>query len=209
MKHHLAPLLLALSLPAAAIASPAAQAQPGVPAHAADVLAEYGLPADSHADPAAYFRELGIEAQLEGRYPRAHDHFLRAARLSDKLSQAAIAEQYWQGQGMDADRVLGYVWMDLAAERGTPAFVALREHYWQALSAEERARVSAVGPGLHAVYGDPAALRRVAQEQRRAKYRIVGSRVGWDSNVDVCIGARQDAYDGCVTSVPSEAARKP
>lgn len=158
---------------------------------------------------AQYFRELGIEAQREGRASRAHTHFLRAARLADKLSQAAIAEQYWTGQGVDADRALGYVWMDLAAERGTPALIGLRESYWQTLSAVERERVRAAGPALYAVYGDVAAMPRHAREQRRERYRIVGSRLGWDSNVDVCEGVRRDAYDGCVISTPAEAIRKP
>jgi TPR repeat protein len=158
---------------------------------------------------AQYFRELGIEAQREGHASRAHAYFRRAAHLADKLSQAAIAEQYWTGQGVDADRVLGYIWMDLAAERGTPALLGMRESYWQALSAAERARVPALGPALYAVYGDVAAQPRQAREQRREKYKIVGSRVGWDSNVDVCVGVRQDSYDGCVTSAPAEAVRRP
>ena len=158
---------------------------------------------------AEYFRELGIEAQREGRAPQAHAYFLRAARLADKLSQAAIAEQYWTGQGVDADRTLGYIWMDLAAERGTPTLIGLRETYWRSLSADERERVPTLGPALYAVYGDAAALPRQAREVRREKYRIVGSRLGWDSNVDVCVGVRHDAYDGCVTSAPAEAVRKP
>lgn len=158
---------------------------------------------------AEYFRELGIEAQREGRVPQAHAYFLRAARLADKLSQAAIAEHYWTGNGVDPDRVLGYIWMDLAAERGTPALIGLRESYWQSLSGDERARVPVVGPALYAVYGDVAAQPRQAREQRRERYRIVGSRLGWDSNVDVCEGVRRDAYDGCVISTPAEAIRKP
>jgi uncharacterized protein len=193
--------LLAVAMPSmhAQAAGPSGQIQ--------DPAADHGLTGQGGSDLALYFRELGVEAQREGRQEGAHAYFLRAARLADKLSQAAIAEQYWQGQGVEADRVLGYVWMDLAAERGAPALLALREAYWQVLSPAERTRVSTLGPELYAVFGDAAAQPRVAQEQRREKYKIVGSRVGWDSNVNVCIGARQDAYSGCVTSTHAEAVR--
>lgn len=198
--------LAILLLLAAAASSPPAQAG-GASGQPRDAAAEHGLSGQEGSDLAQYFRELGVEAQREGRQQRAHEHFLRAARLADKLSQAAIAEQYWQGQGVDADRVLGYIWMDLAAERGVPALIALREAYWQGLTADERTRVPALGATLYAVYGDAAAQPRVAQEQRREKYQIVGSRVGWDSNVDVCVGARKDAYSGCATAKPAEAVR--
>lgn len=188
---------------------PVAQAQTSDPSgRGSDPVADFSLEAaDGVAHPAQYFRELGIEAQREGRLERAHAHFLRAARLADKLSQAAIAEQYWQGQGVPADRVLGYIWMDMAAERGTPVLVGLRESYWQALSTDERERVPALGPALYAVYGDGAAQARVEREQRRERYKIVGSRVGWDSNVDVCDGVRHEVYRGCVTAAPAEAVR--
>lgn len=191
-----------------AVAMPSLQAQAaGSSGQTQDAAADHGLTGQGGSDLALYFRELGVEAQREGRQEGAHAYFLRAARLADKLSQAAIAEQYWQGQGVEADRVLGYIWMDLAAERGAPALIGLREAYWQALSPAERTRVPALGPELYAVFGDAAAQPRVAQERRREKYKIVGSRVGWDSNVDVCLGWRQDAYSGCVTAKPAEAVR--
>ncbi len=62
--------------------------------------------------------------------------FLRAARYADKPSQAMIAQMLWNGDGVPVDRVMAYVWADLAAERGYPAFIATREKFWSELNAD-------------------------------------------------------------------------
>jgi hypothetical protein len=152
--------------------------------------------------PAEYFRELGLKAQQQGRYEQARKYFLRAAFYSDKLSQAILAEQYWQGQGSPIDRVLGYIWMDLAAERGTPELIALRESYWSRLNDVERQRVQEQGPALHSEYADVAARPRLDRELRREKNKVVGSRTGWDSNVDIC--HVYDSMQGCRSFTPIE-----
>src|SRR5687767_3169796 len=82
----------------------------------ADIVTSRGF-LSSHPD--HYYRQLGIQAMADGRNSQARGYFRQAARYADKLSQGALAEMLWRGKGGDADRALGYAWMDLAAERGT------------------------------------------------------------------------------------------
>ncbi|MEE7559597.1 hypothetical protein HH299_07695, partial [Xanthomonas sp. Kuri4-2] len=92
------------------------------------------------AHPDQYFRLRGAQARAGGDLAAARRYFRRAARHADKLSQAAYAEMLWNGEGGEPDRALAYAWMDLAAERATPVLLARREHYWAALTAQERER---------------------------------------------------------------------
>jgi len=71
----------------------------------------------SHPD--LRYRKLAQEAVADGRLEEARTYFRYGARYADKLSQAALAEMWWEGRGGEQDRALAYAWMDLAAERGT------------------------------------------------------------------------------------------
>ncbi len=125
------------------------------------------------------FRQLGMEARKRGRDEEARNNFRNAARYGDKLSQAALADMLWNGQGGPADRALGYAWMDLAAERGTEWLVAQRERFWEALSPDERERAVREGRSLYAEFGDPAATPRLERELRAGSMQQTGSRAGW------------------------------
>ncbi|MBA0387989.1 hypothetical protein D7U91_09170 [Stenotrophomonas maltophilia] len=126
------------------------------------------------------FRGLGMQARERGRHEEARNDFRNAARYGDKLSQAALADMLWNGQGGSADRALGYAWMDLAAERGTEWLVVQRERFWEALSADERERAVREGRALYAEFGDPAATPRLERELRAGSMRQTGSRAGWN-----------------------------
>lgn len=124
------------------------------------------------------YRQLGHQAQADGRMSEARDHFRAAARYADKLSQAALAELWWSGQGGPTDRALGYAWMDLAAERGTPLLLVQRERYWAALDPTERERALTEGRALYAEFGDPTAQPRLERELRAGLRQVTGSRTG-------------------------------
>lgn len=126
------------------------------------------------------FRGLGMQARERGRHEEARNDFRNAARYGDKLSQAALADMLWNGQGGSADRALGYAWMDLAAERGTEWLVVQRERFWEALSADERERAVREGRALYAEFGDPTATPRLERELRAGSMRQTGSRAGWN-----------------------------
>ena len=114
------------------------------------------------AHPDIDFRRRGLEAYEAGRHAAALDAFEEAARWSDKLSAAMVAEMYWNGTGAPVDRALAQAWAEIAAERGFPRLVALRDRYWAALEDTERARARELLPTLLEQYGDAVAMERLA-----------------------------------------------
>lgn len=123
-------------------------------------------------------RLAGLRHFQKGDYNDALIRFRRAARYGDKPSQGMLGEMYWEGTGVAQDKAMGYVWMDLAAERGYPLMLAKRERYWAQLDAQGRARALEIGPQSYAEYGDEVAKGRLERELRFAKRNTTGSRVG-------------------------------
>lgn len=130
------------------------------------------------AHPDVFWRERGIDHYGRGRYAEAMTAFRRAARYADKPSQAMIAQMLWNGDGVKADRVMAYVWADLAAERGYPDFVATREKFWRELGADEQRAAVSAGQVIFDEYGDAVAKRREESALRLARISITGSRTG-------------------------------
>jgi uncharacterized protein len=131
------------------------------------------------AHPDIRWRREGVWSLELGQPEHAAEYFRRAARYADKPSQAMLAELYWSGMGVEVDRPLAYAWMDLAAERAYPVFLAKREHYWAQLTEAERGRVQEVGLPLYEQFGDDVAKPRLERLLRRARRNITGSRVGF------------------------------
>ena len=139
----------------------------------------------SHPD--LRYRLLGLEEFRSARHEDALRFFQRAGFYGDKPSQGMVAEMYWSGQGTPRDPVLGYVWMDLAAERGYEGFLLLRERYWKQLTEEQRERAIDVGQAIYAKYGDAAAQPRLAAVLRRERRNVTGSRTGFAGNVKIYV----------------------
>ena len=113
--------------------------------------------------------------------------FQQAARWGDKLSQAMLAELYWQGEGVKQDRARAYAWMDLAAERGYKDFLAVREHYWSELSPEEQKRALEIGQQVYADYGDEVAKPRLEKTINKGRRGTTGSRTGFKGALTVLL----------------------
>ncbi|MFC4819047.1 tetratricopeptide repeat protein [Dokdonella ginsengisoli] len=124
------------------------------------------------------WRNLGATRYQQKRYREAVRHFRDAARYGDKPSQAMLALMLWNGDGVEADRVQAYAWIDLAAERGYGSFVATRERFRTALSEDERRRAMELRNELYAKYGDEHAKKRLNLEMTREKLKLTGSHLG-------------------------------
>lgn len=114
----------------------------------------------------------------DGEFDEALVGFTQAASFGDKLSQAMLAEMYWEGHGGRVDRSLAYAWMDLAAERGFVAFVAKRERFWESLDTDERERALQLGVSLYETHGDDVALVRMQGVLKRGLSGSVAARPG-------------------------------
>ncbi|MGE3104813.1 MAG: hypothetical protein AB7F83_07270 [Lysobacterales bacterium] len=147
-------------------------------------------------------RLLAQRAYASGNQRLAAEQFRLAAGFADKFSQHRLSLMHWNGQGVSRDRVLAYVWADLAAERGTPNLLANRERIWQQLSVAEREQVGRIGPDYQAEFGDAVAKRRALVAMRRSANQRGGSYVGWNGNiaeVPVPFSAQLNQLD---TSIP-------
>ncbi len=141
------------------------------------------------------FRVQGLKAYQQQHYPDAISRFQSAATYADKYSQHYLSLIYWHGVGTPVDRVRGYIWSDLAAERGNPRLLAIREKMWAQLSSQEQARVTADGAEFYARYGDDVAKPRAESEIRRFARNMTGSRVGYrNQQVDTGGGPVNGAF---------------
>lgn len=133
------------------------------------------------------WRTEGAKSYFDGRYEDALKQFKRAARHADKPSQAMVAEMYWRGEGVEADRAIAYAWMDLAAERHYRDLLIKRERYWADLEPTERERALVIGDAIYAEYGDAVAKPRIEAALRRARNQTTGSRTGFVGALKVMI----------------------
>lgn len=175
-----AALLLALSLALAPWAA-MADANPAKPPTwtfddiPADVLTDGFLA--GHPD--LFYRQAGTVRDKAQDYAGARKQFQLAARYGDKPSQARLGEMYWNGQGVDADHVLGFLWMSLAAERGYEMFAAWKMYYWEQLTDAEKQRARGLDQQMLRQYGDAAAKPRQEKAMRRELSRSTGSMLGY------------------------------
>jgi hypothetical protein len=145
-------------------------------------------------------RKEGLAAYERKSYATAAKFFRKAARYADKPSQAMLAEMLWKGMGETVDRAQAYAWMDLAAERGYPSLIAVRENYWSQLDDDERKRAVDVGQAIYAEYGDAVAKPRLAMELRRGQSQVTGSHVGLVGDLAIKV----PGPGGDLISIPSE-----
>ena len=179
-------LLLSGLLPQAASAAPVAQEREratNLSIYQSALLQSAGHPNELH-------RWHGIWAYDNGRYDEAVKQFQHAARYADKYSQHFLSMMHWYGEGTVPDRVLAYVWADLAAERGdNPELLAMREKIWESLTPEQQVQVAIQGETYYARYGDAATLPRINSHIRHFARSQTGSRVGAQTaRLDVGLG---------------------
>jgi hypothetical protein len=133
------------------------------------------------------FRRMGLEAYDRGNFVDALKLFRKSAYYGDKAAQGMVAQMLWNGEGESADPALAYAWMDLAAERGYPTFVGLREHFWKQMDAQTREQSIKAGQAVYARYGDAVAKPRMESQLRRGRSKVTGSRAGYVGNLKILV----------------------
>lgn len=136
------------------------------------VMAAQGRPNEQH-------RLRGLKDYRQGGYEDAREQFELAAYHADKYSQHYLSLMSWHGVGVTEDRVVAYIWADLAAERGSRRLLAIREKMWGQLTVEQQQQVEASGHAYYARYGDDVAKPRAERRMRAFARNMTGSRVGY------------------------------
>ena len=134
---------------------------------------------EAHLD--LFYRKAGIAADRRNDFTDARKQYQLAARYADKPSQARLGEMYWEGQGGASDRVMGFLWMALAAERNYGAFQAQKMAYWNQLTPDERKRAASLDKQMLGEYGDEFAKPRQAKVMRREAQRGTGGLLGYSA----------------------------
>jgi hypothetical protein len=171
--------IIALSTLLALAFVPNARADEALPLTASTFMELDAMLPSLRGRPNEEFRVQGLKAYQQHRYDEAMTRFEAAAGYADKYSQHYLSLIHWHGVGTPVDRVQAYIWSDLAAERGNPRLLAIREKMWAQLSAQEQARVPAEGATYYARYGDDIAKPKAENEMRRFARGMTGSRVGY------------------------------
>ena len=125
----------------------------------------------------------GFRCYAQKRYADALHYFEVGAYYADKPSQISIGLMYLHGEGVEANPATALAWLDIAAERGYPSYVATRERIKKTLSADQLARAGLTRAQLETKYADAVAKPRLANELREGRRQMTGSRAGFDSGV--------------------------
>lgn len=184
----------------AAVPAPAMQSAPATTAatdRALNVDTYHAAVLQASGHPNELARWHGMWTYDNGHVDEARRYFERAAFYGDKLSQHFLTLIYWNGDGVERDPVMAYIWADLAAERGNDELLLrMRERIWTELSPQEQQRAVALGQDYYARYGDAVAIKRGNTEMRRFMRTQTGSRVGLlTSKLDISMG-KPDLWAG-------------
>jgi len=125
----------------------------------------------------------GVRRYAHHQYKEALRYFEVGAYYADKLSQLSIGLIHLNGEGVRKDPVTAYAWIDLAAERAYPDFVATRDRVLAQLTPEQRDQAQALRDKLAQKYADAVAKPRMEQQLRIGAAQMTGSHTGFDSGV--------------------------
>lgn len=189
---HMIALACAALLPIAAFAASAPAAEPDAAVEAVTVDTDAMATKEFDAlvkmaanHPNELYRIYANKAAASGNWRDAARNFRIASRYGDKYSQHRLSMMYWHGVGVGTDRVEAYIWADLAAERGYPQFLAIREKMWAELTPQQQAEVPQRGQKVFDEYADVVAKPRTERAIAQGKRQMTGSRTGFDAGVIV------------------------
>jgi hypothetical protein len=143
----------------------------------------------------------GMRHYTRHEYADAMKNFKVGAYYADKLSQLSIGLMYLNGEGVEKDPATAYAWLDIAAEREYPDFVATRDRVKASLTPEQSQQGQAMRDELATHYADAVAKPRMVHQLQMGLSQMTGSRLGSSANVlhpPSKMGCRGPVYVGNV-----------
>lgn len=159
------PLLLLLLLPGLAVAANLGEAR------ATD-------------SPTLRLHEKAEDLYRNGHWQRAYFIYVNElAAVGDKYAQYMAGYMRLNGKGMPADPVRASAWYRLAAERGAPEFVEVRDQLLESMSEADREASDTAFLALRQKYSDLVlALGHLRRERELLDARPTGSRLSSNSS---------------------------
>jgi TPR repeat protein len=102
--------------------------------------------------------------------------------IGDKYAQYMVGYMYLTGTGIKEDPVLASAWYRLAAERGTPEFIAVRDQLLGSLNEDQMRRSDVEYMQLRMDYCDLAVLLSAVKRNLKEVKSQTGSRLQGGSN---------------------------
>ncbi len=135
------------------------------------------------ADPRTVKVQRKVDELYErGDFDRAYFIYRNElAPIGDKYAQYMVGYMHLTGMGTDEDPVVAYAWYRLAAERGTPEFVAVRDQLKHDLQAEERHRSDSHYLQLRREFNDLVILLAAIKRNLPERRAVTGSRIATES----------------------------
>ena len=128
-------------------------------------------------------RTLKVQRKVDdlferGEYERAFFIYRNElVPLGDKYAQYMVGFMHLTGKGVDEDPIAASAWYRLAAERGTPEFVAVRDFLIAGMTPDQRARSDAEFLQIRHEYSDLAVLLASIKRDARELEPMTGSRI--------------------------------
>jgi len=128
-------------------------------------------------------RTLRVQRKVDELYERGEfdrAYFIYRNELvpvGDKYAQYMVGYMHLTGMGTDEDTVAASAWYRLAAERGTPEFVAVRNQLMHDLNADERGRSDDHYLRLRRQFSDLVVLLEDIKRKHRVLQPQTGSRL--------------------------------
>ena len=134
------------------------------------------------ADPRTVKVQRKVEELFQrGEFDRAYFIYRNElAPIGDKYAQYMLGYMHLTGMGADEDPVAAYAWYRLAAERGTPEFVAVRDQLKHDLQAEQLYRSDAYYLELRREFNDLVILLAAIKRNLPERRAVTGSRIPTD-----------------------------
>jgi hypothetical protein len=160
----------------------------------------------------------GLRYYAHHQYKDALKYFEVGAFYGDKMSQLSIGLMHLNGEGTSKDPIAAYAWLDIAAERAYPDFVATRDRVKGELTSDQMQKATALRAELAQKYSDAVAKPRMAKQLHLGQMQLTGSRTGFDYGVSqlstrpdcapaVVIGGEETPTAGCGGSTVSSKTR--
>jgi hypothetical protein len=128
----------------------------------------------------------------DGHWKRAYFIYVNElAAIGDKYAQYMAGYMWLNGKGVPPDAVKASAWYRLAAERGSPEFVEVRDQLLESMSEADRETSDEAFIALRQEYSDLViALAQLRKERELLNYSPTGSRVSGNSSPVTIIDPR-------------------
>ncbi len=119
--------------------------------------------------PGSYYYCVGVRDLARNEPENGAAMLKTAAGWGNKSAQYLLGVSYYRGAGLPMDRAQGLAWLELAAERKDPTYIAALQEAMREATPDEQAKASTLWQSMVSTYGDSHAARRAERRYRHER----------------------------------------